>query len=871
MGCGASTAAGAKQAHKSQADVPTVVTAASPKESASAGQGAEMTQLAKPTAASSITSPASQGKLRVKPVSITSIERDNPPGTEVVQSPAQVVVPQVLPAAVVMKRDNQPGTRDNQPGTEVVQSPSTVAGAGAAKPTAAAAITSPGSQRRLKKNISIASIQRDNPPGTEMVQSPVAPVFPTAMFVARDQPGGDETLQSPLLALQPPPPPPITQSKPAAATAKSPANDNAAVEQNAGQTRWATSAGQNHNRPGVSVFVTTGVGLDQERKLMETRIFPRAREAGSRAKVAVSYTDFRAGLPPHTPSDPTTLSTTLCELRAHRYRVIILGGPRGYRPDPSDPLSVSAGTVSLTEVSGDCGVEMELNAALELVEGQTVVFVRGKDVVDVVEEWGSVSGCNEDEDAVWQPVVEKLRKRGVEVKEYASVDELTGVLDGVLDSWIELEKHKTRRGDSWEVQNLHRIAGQAAASLSPPGVSEQLDNAKGVVLLTGSHSTTVAAQWGVKSKRNVLPYFCGLSDEGCDAAAVLSRVTELLGGQPAAATAATFEGARESFHAALMREQQNPTAVMICGLEYLDHGPIEWMPDTQRVSAGTSVILTTSTKLANQQLRTITLPPLSNGDRNSSSSASALSASLVQLEPRFTHSATDILYPSSSPTRLNLNLPSAADGTANSAAAFLAILWATRLGRLPPHTLRRVIGLPHRTHAALLRSLEDARIVSVDSEDGGCVRFAHPGVRKLVETRYIATGKRASGLLKTFAGVIDSSPPLSDGFCADEVGWMLARAGDCDALNTWLGSQKAKEEKKTEAAEWMRLRAKTVAAGSGCGSTAVVERSAPPVRPPDCTTQVDSGGQPPDTTLGSKVLSNTSSMQAAAATVQREE
>ncbi|KAI8588000.1 hypothetical protein BDZ88DRAFT_508415 [Geranomyces variabilis] len=867
MGCGASTAAGAKQAQKSQADVPTVVTAASPNASASAGPGAEMTQLAKPTAASSVTSPGSQRKLRLKPVSITSIERDNPPGTEVVQSPAQVVVPPVLPAAMVTERDNPPGT-------EVVQSSSTVAGAGAAKPTTATPITSPGSQRKLKKNISIASIQRDNPPGTEVVQSPVAPVLPTAVFVARDQPGGDETLQSPLLALQPPQP--TAQSKPAAATANSAANDIAAGEQNAGQTRSASSAGQNHNRPGVSVFVTTGVGLDQERNLMETRIFPRAREAGSRAKVPVSYTDLRAGLPPHTPSDPTTLSTTLCELRAHRYRVIILGGPRGYRPDPSDPLSVSPGTVSPTEVSGDCGVEMELNAALELGEGQTVVFVRGKDVVDVVEEWGSVSGCNEDEGAAWQPVVEKLRRRGVEVKEYASMDELAGVLNGVLDSWIELEKHKNRSGDSWEMQNMHRIAGQAAASLSSPGVFEQLENAKGVVLLTGSSSTTVAAQWGVKSKRNVLPYFCGLSDEGCDAAAVLSRVTaELLGGQPAAAAAAaTFPDVRESFHAALMREQQNPTAVVICGVEYLDHGPNEWMPDAKRVSAETSVILTTSTKFASQQLRTITLPPLSNADRNSSSSASALSASLVQLEPRFTHSATDILYPSSSPTHLNLNLPSAADGTANSAAAFLAILWATRLGRLPPHTLRRVVGLPHRTHAALLRSLEDARIVIVDSEeDGGCVRFGHPGVRKLVETRYIATGKRASGLLKTLASVIDTSPASSDGFCADEVGWMLARAGDCDALNKWLGSQKEKEEKKTEAAEWMRLRAKTVAAGSGCGGpTEVVERSAPPVRPPDSTTQVDSGGQPPDTPLGiSKVRSHTSSLQAAAATVQREE
>ncbi|KAJ3166326.1 hypothetical protein HDU88_003550 [Geranomyces variabilis] len=813
-----------------------------------------MTQSPKPTAASSITSPGSQRKLRLKPVSITSIERDNPPGTEVVQSPAQVVVPPVLPAAAVTERDDPPGT-------EGVQHSSTVAAAGAAKPTAATPITSPGSQRKLKKNISIDSIQRDNPPGTEVVQSPVAPVLPTAVFVARDQPGGDETLQSPLLALQPPPP--TTQSKPAAATANSPANDIAAGGQNAGQITSATSAGQNHNRPGVSVFVTTGVGLDQERKLMETRIFPRAREAGSRAKVPVSYTDFRAGLPPHTPSDPATLSTSLCELRAHRYRVIILGGPRGYRPDPSDPLSVSAGTVSSTEVSGDCGVEMELNAALELVEGQTVVFVRGKDVVDVVEEWGSVSGCNEDGVAAWQPVVEKLRKRGVEVKEYASVDELAGMLGGVLDSWIELERHENRRGDSWEVQNMHRIAGQAAASLSRSGVCEQLENVKGVVLLTGSSSTTVAAQWGVKSERNVLPYFCGLSDEGCDAAAVLSRVTELLGGQPAAAT---FAGARESFHAALMREQPNPTAVVICGVEYLDHGPHEWMPDAKRVSAGTSVILTTSTKLASQQLRTITLPPLSKADCNSVSSASVLSASLVQLEPRFTHSATDILYPSSSPTRLNLNLPSAADGTANSAAAFLAILWATRLGRLPPHTLRSVVGLPHRTHAALLRSLEDARIVSVDSEEDGCVRFAHPGVRKLVETRYIATGKRASGLLRTLAGVIAKSPPLLDGFCADEVGWMLARAGECDALNKWLESQ------KTEAAEWMRLRAKTVAAGSGCGPTDVVERSAPPVRPPDSTAQVDSGGQPPDPTLGiSKVRSNTSSLEAAAAAVQREE
>ncbi|KAJ3159736.1 hypothetical protein HDU86_001386 [Geranomyces michiganensis] len=726
MGCGASTAAGAKREGDGSSDVPAVVKTASP-------VNAQNETVAK-------TSPPSDTPAKEKP------------------------------AALPMEVRNE--TAFAAPRTEA--------------PAKAGSVTSPASQRKLQrlKPLAVASIQRDQPAGTEIVQSPAQPVLPSmpdAVYIERDHPGG-EGVQSPLIAQ-----PTNFQTNPVTTATANPASASAPAldESRSGKA----TIGGTHNRPGVSVFVTSAVSLD-------VSSFGFLRTSLERTLMS------HAGLPPYTPSHPTTLGTALQELRCHRYRIVVLGGPRGPKIDLSDTLSIAAGSVSPNE-SGDCAVEIELNAALDSRDGQTMVFLRGKNVTDIAEEWGSISRLEDDQSAAWQPVVSHLLERGIAVQEYDSIEELITLLNGVLDGWITTEQHSNHTWELPEMYTMHRIAQQAQPCMSPPEVAEQLENGKGVtIILSGPGATSVAAQWGVKARQRVLPYFCGFCDEGCDISAILTRIIKLLGEQPPAAVAG-FPAVRESFHAALTRSQPTPTAVMICGIEYLNRRVEEWMPDAK--NSTTSLVLSASSTLREKLGSSVTqiiLPPLVPALRATLlPTASALTASLVLLERLFNHPASDILFPSCALAGLQLNLRGANDGTANSLAAYLTILWATRSGRLAPLALQRLVGLPHRTHAALLRALEDARIVTVESSDGA-VRFAHPAVKRLVETRYVATKKRATKILCTLASVTSMQGTPPHGFRDEEIGWMLARAGDTDGLEKWLKLQREKVD-----GDWMRLRA----------------------------------------------------------------
>ncbi|KAI8908759.1 hypothetical protein DFJ77DRAFT_128707 [Powellomyces hirtus] len=792
MGCGASTRAGAPAAGKAavvQKEKDAVTT--SPQVVASADTKASPPP--PPTTADNDSTAAAREQPPRKPLSQLSVPflpRDNP-GSETLQSPISI--------------ESQPPLQEsNSNPNSPVPAPSA---------TSTTNIKGPHAVRNPRKPAPLVVGPRDQP-GNEILQSPVSM---QALPVLKPKAG--------------------TAQKPAELQANSHQRISTAPRKPQGQTF----------RPAVSVFVTTAVTLDHERKVIDSDIFPRARESGARADIAVDYVDFRAALPPYTPSDPSTLGSAVTEIKTRPYFMGIVGGPRGWRPDLNDARDMAPGSVSVDDVLDDAGgsalqsaVEMEIVAGIRSTErGCAVVYVRSPrcaaEEAAVPEEWGSVVALNtgEDTDESWTELLRVLKARHVLVRVYESISELSGFMTEDLERWIGRES-TTRdcSNDSSSVLMMRRIAAEAVVTLHEQHAA-RLDSAMGVLAISGYGATSFAASWATAAERRgrqIIPYFCGLGHQSMDAVAVLASLTQALSAVTKPVT--SLEEAVAAFHAALVTPPRMPTTILVCGVDYLDANPTTWIPHSNQLPTGTTIIVTSSKPFQGtmtarsdwthfalphpapalrSQLLAVTRPPVSPSDvgnpRNqplatdpfvlthgcavTRGRVTVLTTYLTAVEEKFGFEQSDLVYPSSDPIPLALNLPSASDGTTNPVAGTLAIVWATRQGQCPQWLMIKLLGIPHRTWIGILQGLEQAGILAV-SPHGSTVGFAHPAAFEVVGTRYIATQKRQTGVLRDVAAALKTLLKEQGGnkksteWIQTEIAWMLARGGDGTALNSWI-------------------------------------------------------------------------------------
>ncbi|KAI9091132.1 hypothetical protein DFS34DRAFT_333499 [Phlyctochytrium arcticum] len=206
----------------------------------------------------------------------------------------------------------------------------------------------------------------------------------------------------------------------------------------------------------IRFFMTSGPDCQEELRIMETGVIPQIEN--------ISYIDFRQGIPPFTPTEPTTLSDALTQIDHCRpYFMAIIGHSYGWIPNTQDPNDISPSTIKQhpwLSTSALSTMELEIQYAMESKGCKSLFYVReGETVRSRMPSMNeSVDQVPEEEETAARGRLEKLKIwiRGladeshgeIQIREFTTIKEFEELVMADLRKWgLEAAPQHESQGD----------------------------------------------------------------------------------------------------------------------------------------------------------------------------------------------------------------------------------------------------------------------------------------------------------------------------------------------------------------------------------------------------------------------------------------